>query len=283
MSGKSKSQKAKQQARRRAEAAAAKREEEPTDAEEPAPRKKSSWLPELPEDVPTPKAVERGAALVAQGLAKDYGDGRGLAGVDLVVQPREVVMLVGPNGAGKSTFLGCCSGLVEPTDGHAWSGGHLAGTIEARGATSYIPDSPVLYEDLSVWEHLEYLARLHDTQDWADYAEDLLEMFSLDDRADELPTKFSRGLKQKTALMVGLIRPFSVLLIDEPFAGLDVPGQETLVEVVGDLAEQGAAVICSTHQLELLPVATRLVGLQDGVLAYDGKPSEQQIRELVGG
>jgi len=282
VSGKSKSQRSKEQARQRADAAAAKRGE-PADDAEPKPKKKSSWLPELPEDVPTPRAVERGAALVAEGLAKDYGDGRGLQGVDLVVQPGEVVMLVGPNGAGKSTFLGCCSGLVEPSDGSSWSGGHLAGTIESRSATSYIPDSPVLYEDLSVWEHLEYIARLHETQEWADYAEDLLEMFNLDHRADELPTKFSRGLKPKTALMVGLIRPFSVLLIDEPFAGLDVPGQETLVEIVGDLADQGAAVICSTHQLELLPVATRLVGLQDGLLAFDGKPSEQQIRELVGG
>ncbi|MEZ5135120.1 MAG: ABC transporter ATP-binding protein [Acidimicrobiales bacterium] len=281
MSGKSKSQRSKDQARQRADAAAAKRGDDAV--EETPPPKKSSWLPDMPEDRPTPRAVEKGAVLVAEELAKDYGDGRGLQGLDLVVQPGEVVMLVGPNGAGKSTFLGCCSGLVEPTDGAAWLGGHLAGSIEARGATSYIPDSPVLYEDLSVWEHLEYLARLHATQDWVDYAEDLLDMFNLAHRADELPTKFSRGLKQKTALIVGLIRPFSVLLIDEPFAGLDVPGQETLVEVIGDLAEQGASIICSTHQLDLLAVATRLVGLQDGLLAFDGKPSEQQIRELVGG
>lgn len=288
MSSQTPAQRKKEQARQRAEAAAAKRAEaggEAADGEggDATPRKKSSWLPEPPEETPVPRAVEKGAALVAEGLAKDYGDGRGLNGLDLVVQPGEVVMLVGPNGAGKSTFLGLCSGLVEPTEGTAWSGGAKAGTIEARAATSYIPDTPVLYEDLSVWEHLEYLARLHNTQEWDEYAEDLLEMFHLTDRADELPTKFSRGLKQKASLMVGLIRPFTVLLIDEPFVGLDVPGQETLVEVLADLSDQGAAIICSTHQLDLVPIASRCVGLQDGQLAYDGKASAEKIRELVGG
>ena len=108
-----------------------------------------------------------------------------------------------------------------------------------------------------MWEHIEYIARLHNTQEWEEYADDLLEMFNLTHRADDLPGTFSRGLKQKTGLILGLIRPFSLLLIDEPFAGLDGPGQETLVEVLGDIAEQGAAIVCSTHQLELLQVATR--------------------------
>ena len=82
--------------------------------------------------------------------------------------------------------------------------------------------------------------------------------------------------------MLGLIRPFSLLLIDEPFVGLDQPGQETLVEVLADIVEQGASVICSTHQLDLVPQATRCVGLRDGELAYDGPASTAKIRELTG-
>ena len=221
--------------------------------------------------------------LVADGLAKDYGDGHGLTGLDLTVGPGEVVMLVGPNGAGKSTFLSLASGLLEPSEGTVTVGGHPVGSLESRAATSYLPDSPVLYDDLSVWEHLEYVARLHGTEGWEDYADDLLDMFDLTDRTDDLPSTFSRGLRQKTALLVGLIRPFQLLLVDEPFAGLDRPGQETLVEVVGDLAEQGASILVSTHQLDLLAVATRCVGLQDGGLVFDGAPSAEQIRELVGG
>jgi ABC-type multidrug transport system ATPase subunit len=232
---------------------------------------------------PPPPADHPDAALEVRALAKDYGDGMGLHGVDLVVAPGELVMLVGPNGAGKSTFLGLVAGMLDPSGGHAYVRGDPVGTLPARAATSYLPDTPVLYDDLSLWEHVEYVARLHDTADWQSYAEDLLEMFNLTERADDLPARFSRGLKQKTALVLGLIRPFSLLLIDEPFVGLDTPGQETLVEVLGDLADQGAAVVCSTHQLDLTPRATRCIGLRDGELAFDGPATPEKIRSLVSG
>jgi ABC-type multidrug transport system ATPase subunit len=141
----------------------------------------------------------------------------------------------------------------------------------------------VLYDDLSLGEHVEYVARLHQTQDWEEYADDLIDMFGLTERIDDLPSRFSRGLKQKTGLILGLIRPFRVMLVDEPFVGLDTPGQETLVEILSDVVEQGATVVCSTHQLDLVPKATRCIGLQDGALVYDGKVTPEKIRELVGG
>ena len=227
--------------------------------------------------------VPRAAALVTSKLGKDYGDGMGLTSLDLELHPGELVMLVGPNGAGKSTFLGLAAGLIEPTNGAAWVLGEKLGSLPARAATSYLPDAPVLYDDLSLWEHIEYIARMHNTQEWEEYANDLLEMFNLVERADDLPSRFSRGLKQKTALILGLIRPFSLLLIDEPFVGLDTPGQETLVEVLTDVAEQGAAVLCSTHQMDLTASATRCVGLRDGEKSYDGPATPEKIRSLVGG
>jgi len=173
--------------------------------------------------------------------------------------------------------------MLEPTNGWAFISGHPAGTIEARAALSYLPDNPVLYDDLSLGEHIEYVARLHQTQEWEEYADDLVDMFGLNDRIDDLPSRFSRGLKQKTGIILGLIRPFRVMLVDEPFVGLDTPGQETLVEILSDVVEQGATVVCSTHQLDLVPKATRCVGLQDGALVYDGKATPEKIRELVGG
>jgi ABC-type multidrug transport system ATPase subunit len=227
--------------------------------------------------------VPAGAALVTSNLGKDYGDGMGLTALDLEVHPGELVMLVGPNGAGKSTFLGLAAGLVEPSNGAAWVLGSKIGSLPARAGTSYMPDAPVLYDDLSLWEHIEYIARMHNTVDWEEYANDLLDMFNLTDRSDDLPSRFSRGLKQKTALVLGLIRPFSLLLIDEPFVGLDTPGQETLVDVLADVAEQGAAVVVSTHQMDLTPKATRCVGLRDGDKSYDGPATPEKIRSLVGG
>ena len=252
---------------------------------EPEPKKKgffASFEPATPA-VPV-STIDPDPSLILQtgDLGKDYGDGLGLVTLDLEVGPGELIMLVGPNGAGKSTFLGLTSGLVEPSTGSAFVGGFPIGSVEARAATSFLPDAPILYEDLSVNEHIEYIARLHHTEDWEEYGDELLEMFNLEHRADDLPSKFSRGLKQKTALILGLIRPFSLLLVDEPFVGLDTPGQETLVEILGDIVEQGASVICSTHQLDLVPIATRCVGLRDGELSYDGKVTAEKIRQLVG-
>lgn len=232
---------------------------------------------------PPPPATHPDAALEVTHLTKDYGDGSGVADLELVVQPGELVMLVGPNGAGKSTFLGMAAGVLKPTEGYAYVLGSPVGSTPARTATSYLPDAPVLYDDLDVNEHVEYIARLHGTHDWESYAEDLLDMFNLTDRAEDLPSRFSRGLRQKTSLVLGLVRPFSLLLIDEPFVGLDTPGQETLVEILADVAEQGAAVVCSTHQLDLVDHATRCIGLRDGGLAYDGPATADAIRTLVSG
>lgn len=241
----------------------------------------------LPKPPPTPATEPRldpDAALQTLDLSKDYGDGMGLVSqLDLRVDAGELVMLVGPNGAGKSTFLGLAAGMLEPTSGWAFVAGSPAGTLEARAALSYLPDNPVLYDDLSLAEHIEYIARLHATVEWQDYADELVEMFGLGDRIDDLPSRFSRGLRQKSGLILGLVRPFRVLLVDEPFVGLDTPGQETLVEVLGEIVEQGASVICSTHQLDLVPHATRCIGLRDGELAYDGPATAAKIRELVGG
>lgn len=224
--------------------------------------------------------------LQTTGLGKDYGDGQGVGGengVDLTFHSGELVMLVGPNGAGKSTLLGLCAGLLEPTEGSLSVEGHDIGSLEARAATSIVPDDPVLYDDLSVWEHIEYVSRLHHTSEWESYAEDLLDWLGLTHRADDLPSTFSRGLRQKTSLILGLVRPFRLLLVDEPFVGLDTPGQEALVEILADVAAEGASILCSTHQLDLVPAATRCVGLRDGEVSFDGDPSAETIRKLVSG
>jgi ABC-type multidrug transport system ATPase subunit len=219
--------------------------------------------------------------LHATGVAKDYGDGLGLLPFDLEVGPGELVMLVGPNGAGKSTFLRLVAGLLEPSSGEVLVDGAPAGSLEARAATSFIPDAPVLYDDLSVEEHLEYVARLHGVTEWRARADHLLERLTLAPRADDLPSRFSRGMRQKASLAVGLIRPFSLLLVDEPFVGLDAPTQAALVELLAEAADEGAALLISTHQLDLVERATRCVAVREGELAFDGEPSAETVLRLV--
>jgi ABC-type multidrug transport system ATPase subunit len=217
---------------------------------------------------------------------KDYGDGRGLAATDLRLEPGQLVVLAGTNGAGKSTLLGLCAGLLTPTAGALTVAGHPVGSVEARRATSYIPDTPVLYDDLTVREHLEYIAGLHGPgggvhDAWPDRAAGLLATFNLADRADDLPTRLSRGLRQKASLVVGLIRPFELLLIDEPFVGLDPPAQEALAEVLVGLAAAGRTVLASTHQLAFVDRADRCVGLRDGEVVLDGPADADEVRALL--
>lgn len=235
--------------------------------------------PPAPRRQPAPRPPP---ALEADHLTKDYGDLLALEPLDLVVPQGQRVALIGHNGSGKTTLLRMAAGLLEPTDGWVAVLGAPAGTIDARAALSYLPDNPVLYDDLSLIEHIEYTCRLHDAGGWEDRAVGLLADLNLTSRADDLPSRFSRGLRQKTAILLALIRPFEVLVVDEPFIGLDPPGRDAFVELLDDAASAGATVIVATHQLEYVTGADRCVALRDGALVYDGPPGAVDVPSLVG-
>jgi ABC-2 type transport system ATP-binding protein len=220
--------------------------------------------------------------LDAISTGKSYDDLVALHDCTIGVEPGELVALIGHNGSGKSTFMKLAAGMLEATTGSIEVKGAPAGSLIARAALSYIPDDPVLYDDLSVFEHVEYLARLHpDIGDWERRAADLVVRLNLEERVDGIPARFSRGLRQKTSLLLGLVRPFDVLLIDEPFVGLDPAGQRTALDLMMEQAERGAAVVVATHQMTFLEVATRGVVLRDGALIHDGKIDRDHVDDLL--
>jgi ABC-2 type transport system ATP-binding protein len=225
--------------------------------------------------------VDAEPVLVASGLTKAYDDLVALAPLDLTIRRGELVVLVGHNGSGKSTFLGMCAGLLEPTGGSLDVSGHPAGSFDARAATSYLPDNPVLYDDLSVLEHLEYVARLHGVEDWEARGHELAERLGLAHRVDGLPSRFSRGLRQKSAIALALVRPFDLLLVDEPFVGLDPQGRDAMVALLDEAHAGGAAVVVATHQLEFVQRADRCVALRDGDLVFDGPADGADVEQLV--
>ena len=223
------------------------------------------------------RAPSAAPVLVARDLERAYGDLIALAPLDLKVPAGELVALVGANGAGKTTLLAIAAGLLEPSGGSINIAGAPAGSLAARAATSYLPDTPIFYEDLSLNEHLEYVARLHGAPDWPARASGLLERLGLEQWGDKLPTQFSRGMRQKASIALGFIRPFSLLLADEPYDGLDPPSRTVLVEMVREAVASGAAVIISTHRTEVADVSSRCIALRDGELVYDGAPNRDVI------
>jgi ABC-type multidrug transport system ATPase subunit len=220
--------------------------------------------------------------VVAKRLTKAYADLRALGPVDIEIAGGERVALIGHNGAGKSTFMRLAAGLLDVTKGKVLVAGAPAGSMTARAALSYVPDAPVLYDDLSVREHLAYVAGLHgvDAED-SDFDE-LLVAIGLIDRADDLPARFSRGLRQRASLAVGLARPFEVLMVDEPFVGLDVGGREALLGLLDEATADGAAVVVATHEPDYVARVDRCVALRDGRIIHDGPATPADVLELVG-
>jgi ABC-type multidrug transport system ATPase subunit len=147
---------------------------------------------------------------------------------------------------------------------------------------AYLSDAPTFYEDLSVWEHLEYVARLHGHDDWEQDAADLLGHVGLYERADELPTRFSRGMRQKATIALAFIRPFEVLLVDEPFVGLDLAGRNALLDLLTDVHTAGRTVIVATHELSFVERVDRCLVLRDGALVHDGAARGVDVASLVG-
>ncbi len=222
-------------------------------------------------------------ALQATGLTKTYDELVALHPLDFTVEEGQSVALIGHNGSGKSTFLRMVAGLLDPTDGDLEIAGFDLSDVEARATTSFLPDDPVLYDDLSLREHAEYISRLHGGDGFDDYAESLCDRLGLYERIDDLPSRFSRGLRQKTSIVLALVRPFSLLLVDEPFVGLDQPGKLVLLELLDEVHTDGAATLVATHDPAYVDRVDRSVALRDGEVVFDGQASVDQVLSLVGG
>jgi ABC-type multidrug transport system ATPase subunit len=220
------------------------------------------------------------APLSAHGLGRTYDGYIALGSFTLDVAAGELVALIGPNGAGKTTFLNLAAGLLDPTSGTVEIDGRAPGSIEARRALSYLPDTPVFYEDLSVAEHLEYVAALHEAPDPGARIDELIARLGLDGWEDALGAELSKGMKQKASIALALVRPFKVLLADEPLDGLDPPSRETLFTLLAETQAAGAAIVVSTHRPDVIAAADRCVAIRDGRLAYDGTPDPKVLEEI---
>jgi ABC-2 type transport system ATP-binding protein len=194
------------------------------------------------------------AALEVEELEKWYGDVRAVAGLSFSVAPGEILGLVGPNGAGKTTALRCLGGILPSTRGAVRVAGHdlARAPVEAKGRLAFLPDEPRLFEYLTVQEHLNLVARLYQVADWKTRAAALLEELELAGKRDALPGELSRGMKQKLTIACGFLHDPALILLDEPLTGLDPLAIRKMKQSLKRRAEQGAAIVLSSHLLPLV-------------------------------
>jgi ABC-2 type transport system ATP-binding protein len=202
-----------------------------------------------------------------QGLSKSYGPVRAVDGLSFGVAGGEVLGLVGPNGAGKTTTLRSLCGIIRPDAGTIRIGAHdiVADAPRAKAQLAFIPDEPQLFDYLTVEEHLQFVARLYGVADAPTRAPALLAELELSDKARSLPGELSRGMKQKLAIACGLLHRPTVLILDEPLTGLDPAGIKKMRATIAARAAEGAAVILSSHLLNLVEeLCTRLLVIRKG-------------------
>lgn len=229
-------------------------------------------------NVPQPKEH---SALSVNDVSKSYGTAPALDPISFDINTGDRVALIGHNGSGKTTLIRIAAGLLDSSTGSVSIGGAPSGSMSARAALSFIADQPTFYDDLSLWEHMEYVARMHRVTDWEQLSADLLGHLGLYERADDLPNRFSRGLRQKAAIALGFVRPFELLIVDEPFVGLDSAGKEALLELLQQASTDGATVVVATHELSFVHTVERIVALRDGRLVHDGPTSGINVDALV--
>lgn len=197
--------------------------------------------------------------IVCQNLTKQFGNFTAVDAISFRIEQGELFGFLGPNGAGKTTTIKMMTGLLAPTTGTAEIGGYNIQThpLDAKRALGYIPDNPFLYEKLTGREYLHFMADLYSvaTKDRERRIQDLLRLFELDSKRNEMIQGYSRGMRQKISLAGALIHSPSVLFLDEPTVGLDPKGARTMVEVLRELTARGTTVFVSTH---ILGIAERV-------------------------
>lgn len=217
-------------------------------------------------------------------LVKTYGRQEAVQQLNLQVHKGELFGFLGPNGAGKTTTIKMMTGLLEPSDGSVEITGIdiWKDPIQAKKVVSYVPDQPNLYPKLTGWDYLQFIAsvfRLPKDQFLA-RAKELLHIFGLADRADELIEGYSHGMKQKIAICGALVHEPEVIFLDEPTVGLDPKSARTLKNLLRQLCDTGMTVFLSTHILEIAEQMCDRIGIiSEGNLIALGTMEELRKQE----
>lgn len=218
-------------------------------------------------------------ALEIKSLTKRFGTKTAVSDFNLTLAPGSFYGLLGANGAGKTTTMRMIAGLLQADDGSISVFGRNVST-DPRGVksiTAWLPDEPLLYDKLTPMEYLEFIAGLWSVEaNVAERrAEELLRWMDLWDERDKRCETFSRGMKQKTALAGALLHDPKLLLLDEPFSGLDAAVARQVKELLVEKTKEGATIVLTTHVMEIAERLAERVGIfHRGRLLADGSMAD---------
>ena len=225
-------------------------------------------------------------------VTKKYGKVLACSDVSFHLDPGSVTVLLGPNGAGKSTIMKSIIGFLR-YDGEITVAGLPNKTPEARRILGYIPELPSLYPNLTVSEHMEFLARAYRLSDYKGRVDALFERFELSDKRKKFGDELSKGMQQKLNICLGLLPEPRLLLMDEPMVGLDPHAIKELKNVIEEMRSQGRTLLVSTHIIDSVDMLwDRTVIMQNGAvranitrdeLDASGKTLEEVFFEVTEG
>jgi ABC-type multidrug transport system ATPase subunit len=206
-------------------------------------------------------------------VTKRYSSITALYGIDLEIDEGQSLVLLGPNGAGKSTLLGTLAGRVRPTSGTVFlKGKDIRKSREARILTGYLSHSSLLYPGLTAQENLLLYASLYGLDNPGERVEEMLGLVGLWDRRSDKVGSFSRGMEQRLAIARSMLHDPGLLILDEPFSGLDHLSARTLVGVLGSFRDGRRTMLISTHDLDSVGLIGEQVAVIDrGKLRFKGK------------
>lgn len=193
--------------------------------------------------------IREDVMLSVNNVTKKYGKVIANENISLQIADGQIAVLLGPNGAGKSTIIKSIIGFLK-YQGSVTVDGLLNKSIEAKRIMGYIPEIPSLYPNLTVDEHMEFVARAYKLDNYKEYKEELLRRFELDDKKKKFGDELSKGMQQKLSICCGLLPKPKLILFDEPMIGLDPHAIKELKSMLLELKQQGASILVSTHMID---------------------------------
>lgn len=218
-----------------------------------------------------------------QHISKRFGDKQALRDISFSINKGEYVALLGVNGAGKTTLIRILSTLSKPTSGTVEVAGFSSkkNPQKVREQIGIVSHHTFLYDDLSAEENLRFYANMYGVPNPADRITELLKQVNLNSRRYDLVRTYSRGMQQRLALARALLHQPNLLLLDEPFSGLDVNASSMLTDLLKNFITAESTVLITTHDLKFaLSMAHRVLVIQNGIIVLDGKSSELSEDQL---